>query len=86
MVKASYLGMQAVQEFLAQEKMAQIKGWNVMGASKRGWLTYLVAATKCDHCGVNIKSISPLVPIVPDILKDVHRQFQSYNAFTFALI
>jgi len=27
----------------------------------------------------------PVVPVVPDILNDLHRQWQSYNGFTFAL-
>jgi len=55
-----------------------------MGASKRGWLAYLIAATKCEICGINVKSITPLVPIVPDLIKDIHRQWQSYNGFSFA--
>jgi len=25
----------------------------------------------------------PMVPIVPDLIADIHRQWQSYNGFTF---
>jgi PhoPQ-activated pathogenicity-related protein len=43
-----------------------------------------VAATECRGCGVNIGAITPLVPIIPDLLADVHRMWQAYNGFTFA--
>ena len=76
--------MRAAQEFLKKEDIAHIKGWTVSGASKRGWTTWLVGATRCDSCAAKILGIIPLVPIVPDIIGEVHRQWQSYNGFTFA--
>jgi len=76
--------MKAVQEFVEEQKFAKIESWAVAGASKRGWLCYLVAATECKGCGVNIGVITPLVPIIPDLLPDVHRMWQAYNGFTFA--
>jgi len=74
--------MQAVTEFLEQYKIAKVEGWVVSGASKRGWTSWLVGATDCPTC-VKILGIVPIVPIVPTILKDIHRQWQSYNGFTF---
>jgi len=44
----------------------------------------MVGATECESCAAKILAIAPVVPIVPDIHKDVHRMWQSYNAFTFA--
>merc|ERR1711871_819786 len=37
----------------------------------------------CPTCP-KILGIAPLVPIVPDLISDVHRQWQSYDGFTFA--
>jgi PhoPQ-activated pathogenicity-related protein len=33
---------------------------------------------------VKIVGICPLVPIVPNLLKEMHWQWRSYNGFTFA--
>ena len=86
MVKAAFQAMRASQDFLKQEKIADIKSWAPTGASKRGWLCFLVAATECKDCGNHIGAIAPLVPIVPDLVKDIHRQWQSYDGFTFAFV
>jgi len=56
----------------------------VSGASKRGWTAFLSGAVNCTTCPAKIIAIAPLVPIVPDIVADVHRQWQSMNGFTFA--
>jgi len=75
--------MRAVEEFTLKEGIAQLSGWVVAGASKRGWTTWLVGAVTCPTCP-NIVGIAPLVPIVPDLLSEVHRQWMSYGGFTFA--
>lgn len=65
MAKAAHAQMRAAQEFIRQNKFAELDaGWVVTGASKRGWTTYLVGAAKCKNC-VNVLGIMPLVPIVP---------------------
>jgi len=56
----------------------------VSGASKRGWTTWDIAVTRCESCPAKIIAIAPLVPIVPDIIKEVHQQWQSYGGFTWA--
>merc|ERR1711968_88399 len=61
----------------------KLNGWLVAGASKRGWTTWMVGAVTCPNC-VKILGICPLVPIVPNLLKEVHRQWMSYGGFTFA--
>ena len=76
--------MKAAQEFLKEQEIAEIESWAVTGISKRGWLCLLVAATECKGCGVNIGAITPINPIVPNLLHDVHRQWQAYDGFTWA--
>jgi len=83
MVKASYQCMRAVQEFLQENNIADVEGWVVSGASKRGWTTWGVGFTECKSC-VNILAIVPLVPIVPDIKLETHRMWQAYGGFTWA--
>ena len=43
----------------------------------------MVGLSNCESC-VNISAIIPLVPIVPNLIEDVHRQWQSYGGWTFA--
>ena len=74
MVKASYQCMKAAQEFMSTNGIADIEGWVVTGASKRGWTTWDVGVTRCSSC-VKIIGIAPLVPIVPDIQAEVHRMW-----------
>jgi PhoPQ-activated pathogenicity-related protein len=75
--------MRATQEFTTQKGLAEIEGWVVAGASKRGWTTWMVGAATCESCPT-IKGIAPLVPIVPNLRQEMHRQWQSYNGWTFA--
>jgi PhoPQ-activated pathogenicity-related protein len=56
----------------------------VSGASKRGWTAMLSGAVRCETCAAKIIAIVPLVPIVPNLLAEVHRQWQSYGGFTWA--
>jgi PhoPQ-activated pathogenicity-related protein len=44
----------------------------------------MVGATKCETCPAKILAIVPMVPIVPNLIQDVHTQWKSYNGFTFA--
>ena len=76
--------MRAAEEFMAEMGISQnIEGWIVSGASKRGWTSQLIAATECKTCS-KVIAMMPVVPIVPDVILDVHRQWKSYNGFTFA--
>ena len=69
---------------MAQQGISpKIDGWTVSGASKRGWTSQLIAATQCETCS-KVIAMMPVVPIVPDVILDVHRQWRSYNGFTFA--
>eukprot|EP01059_Diplonema_ambulator_P000103 TRINITY_DN10088_c0_g1_i1.p1 TRINITY_DN10088_c0_g1~~TRINITY_DN10088_c0_g1_i1.p1 ORF type:complete len:509 (+),score=198.80 TRINITY_DN10088_c0_g1_i1:51-1577(+) len=83
MAKGVMKAMQAVQEYTLQKGMANIQGWVVAGASKRGWTTWAVGMATCPSCP-NIVGIVPLVPIVPALLKDLHHMWQCYGGWTFA--
>lgn len=56
----------------------------VSGASKRGWTALLSGAVKCETCAAKIIAVIPMVPIVPNLQSEIHRQWQSYNGFTWA--
>lgn len=67
--------MKAAEEFMAEKNISQkIDGWTVSGASKRGWTSMLIASVECDTCSKIIATM-PVVPVVPDIIKDFHRQW-----------
>jgi PhoPQ-activated pathogenicity-related protein len=83
MAKGAMQSMRAVTEFMAAEKIAEIEGWFVAGASKRGWTTWMVGSATCEKC-VKIVGIAPLVPIVPNLVKEMHRQWMAYGGWTFA--
>lgn len=51
-----------------------------MGASKWGWSTWMVGASGSPL----VRGIVPLVPIMPSLMKDLHRQWMSYGGWTFA--
>lgn len=84
MVKAASQCIKAANEFLNETNFSQPEGWFVIGTSKRGWATTLLAAANSTMSGVNVVGIAPIVPIMPDLIKSVHRQWQSYGAFSFA--
>ena len=70
---------------MAQKGISQkIDGWTVSGASKRGWTSQLIAAVECETCS-KVIAMMPVVPVLPDLILDLHRSWQSYNGFTFAL-
>jgi len=85
MAKAVMKAMQAVQEYTTQEGIAEIDGWAVSGASKRGWTTWMVgaASSHCTWCP-KVEAIAPIVPIVPNLREGVHHMWQAYGGFTFA--
>ncbi|MDR2232794.1 MAG: PhoPQ-activated pathogenicity-related family protein, partial [Tannerella sp.] len=57
MAKSAVRAMDAVQELLKKQNNRDIKGFVVFGASKRGWTTWLTAATKDPR----VIAIAPMV-------------------------
>jgi len=83
MVKAAMAAMQAVQEYTHQDSVAEIDGWLVAGASKRGWTTWMTGAVQCPTCP-KVVALAPIVPIVPDLKQAMHHMYQAYGGWTFA--
>jgi len=83
MVKGAMKAMQAVTEYTTQKGIANIDGWVVSGASKRGWTTWMTGAVDCPTCP-KITAIAPIVPIVPALQLDMHHMYKAYGGWTFA--
>ena len=74
MVKSVIRAMDAVQEFAKQELHAEVTEFVVSGASKRGWTTWLAAAT-------GDRRIKAVVPMVIDILNMTEQMKNQVAAF-----
>ena len=85
MVKGGFSAMKAAAEWAHKTGIAEIDGWVVGGASKRGWTSWMVGAASpvCKWCP-KVVGLTPVVPIVPNLHHSVHLQRQSLGAFTFA--
>jgi len=83
MVKSAMAAMRAVEEYTREAGIADIDGWVVSGASKRGWTTWMVGAVNCPTCPT-IDAIAPIVPIVPNLIAGVHHMWRAFGGFTFA--
>jgi len=83
MTKASVRAMDAMQEFVAYQypsKQWTLDWFTVLGASKRGWTTWLVGAVD--------KRVSAIVPVVMDAIHTyefMHHQWKAYGGFSFTL-
>ena len=76
MVKSVVKAMDASSEFLAQELDLGIEYFSVVGASKRGWTTWLTAAVDQRVIG-----IVPTVIDVLDVEASMENQFESYGDY-----
>ena len=78
MTKSAIRAMDAVQQVLKQEKQFDIKGFVVTGASKRGWTSWLTAAS-------GDKRVIAIVPMVIDnlnIREQMKYQIETWGAFS----
>ena len=72
MAKSAIRAMDTVQELLRKYRNRNIKGFVVFGASKRGWTTWLTAATKD----------SRVIAIAPMVINVLNMQVQSEYQMT----
>ncbi len=77
MVKSLVKAMDAVQEFAKKEWKTEIKSFVVSGASKRGWTTWLTAASD-----PRVKAIMPLVIDTLNMPKQMDHQLASYGKYS----
>ena len=78
MTKSAVKAMDAVEQVLKQEKQFEIKSFIVTGASKRGWTTWLTAAS-------GDKRVVAIVPMVIDnlnIREQMKYQIETWGAFS----
>lgn len=78
MAKSAIKAMDAVQQVLKQEKQFDINGFIVTGASKRGWTTWLTAAS-------GDKRVTAIAPMVIDNLntvKQMEYQLETWGAYS----
>ena len=72
MAKSAIRAMDAVQELVKEHRSRDIKGFVVFGASKRGWTTWMAAATKD----------SRIIAIAPMVINVLNMQPQSAYQMT----
>lgn len=78
MVKSVIRGMDAVQAFAKSEWQIDVTGFIVAGASKRGWTSWLTAATGDPR----VKAIAPLVFDSLNLLEQMPNQVRSFGRFS----
>jgi PhoPQ-activated pathogenicity-related protein len=84
MVKASVLAMDTMTAFVSENLSqlgCQLNYYQVAGASKRGWTTYLVGA-------VNPSRVRTIIPVVLDAINFIavmHHEYKSFGGWGYAL-
>ncbi len=76
MAKSVLKAMDAIQAFTTSEKLPALNDFVVSGASKRGWTTWLVGASKDPR----VKAIIPMVIDVLNVRKQGRHQLEAYGA------
>ena len=75
MAKSVIKAMDAIQEFAKSEKLPEITGFLINGASKRGWTTWLVGASQDPR----VKAIAPMVIDVLNVTKQIPHQLEAFG-------
>lgn len=78
MAKAVIKAMDTVQALAKKEKMAPVDSFLVTGASKRGWTTWLAAASGDSR----IKAIAPMVIDTLNVAAQAPHQLAAYGKFS----
>ena len=86
MAKATLQATKAIREYaISKDMVDEDVGFLIVGASKRGQLTWQVGVADRPDLYPPILGIMPCVPIVPALPRDMHRMWRSYGGFTFAM-
>eukprot|EP01013_Petalomonas_cantuscygni_P036986 TRINITY_DN67736_c0_g1_i1.p1 TRINITY_DN67736_c0_g1~~TRINITY_DN67736_c0_g1_i1.p1 ORF type:complete len:526 (-),score=77.60 TRINITY_DN67736_c0_g1_i1:197-1723(-) len=81
MVKSAVKAMDAVEEFANATLHTTVDRFVVSGASKRGWVTWLVGAVARPG---RVMAIVPMVLDVLNLTAVMHHQFKAYDGWTWA--
>jgi hypothetical protein len=78
MAKSALRTMDAIQDFGKNRLQKNIDNFFISGASKRGWTTWLTAATQDPR----VKAIAPMVIDMLNMPATLNYQFKSYGAYS----
>ena len=78
MTKSALRTMDAIQDFGKNRLQKNIDNFFISGASKRGWTTWLTAATQDPR----VKAIAPMVIDMLNMPATLNYQFKSYGAYS----
>src|SRR5262249_6977682 len=78
MVKSVVKGMDTVQAFSKEEWKQPVEGFIISGASKRGWTTWLTAASGDPR----VKAIAPAVIDMLNMKEQLPHQLKSFGAYS----
>jgi PhoPQ-activated pathogenicity-related protein len=78
MVKSALKAMDAIQEFSSKELDHPVHDFVISGASKRGWTTWLTAATGDPR----VKAIAPMVIDILNMPVNLQYQLDSYGEYS----
>lgn len=81
MVKSALKAMDAIQAFGKQKLNKEIQGFTVTGASKRGWTTWLTAASQDPR----VRSIAPMVIDMLNMPATLNYQYQTYGEYSIEI-
>ena len=82
MAKSAVRAMDTVQELFRKERDREIKGFVVFGASKRGWTTWLTAATKDSR----VVAIAPVVINILNMLPQTEYQMSNWGYYSEQIV
>lgn len=78
MTKSALRAMDAIQELAAQQLNKEVDDFVVSGASKRGWTTWLTAASGDPR----VKAIAPMVIDILNMPANLNYQIEAYNEYS----
>ncbi len=78
MTKSALRAMDVIQELAAQQQNKKIDDFVVSGASKRGWTTWLTAASGDPR----VKAIAPMVIDILNMPANLDYQIEAYNEYS----
>lgn len=77
MVKSVVRAMDAIEELAKEKEWNKVEGFFVVGASKRGWTTWLTGATD-----ERVIAVAPFVINLLNMIPQMERQYENFGRFS----